>query len=84
MVEALAAGTPVLGLMRGGALDIVRPDVDGILVGRADVEQVRAAVREMAARRWDAAALAAHAATFSRAKFLRRLSDLIHELRTTS
>jgi glycosyltransferase involved in cell wall biosynthesis len=84
MVEALAAGTPVIALMRGGALDIVRPNVDGILVDRADVEHVRAAVREMAARRWDPAALAARAATFSRAKFLRRLSDLIHELRNTS
>ena len=34
MVEALAAGTPVLALDRGGASDIVRDGVNGVLIVR--------------------------------------------------
>ena len=32
MVEALAAGAPVIAVDQGGARDIVRPDVDGVLL----------------------------------------------------
>ena len=70
MVEALAAGTPVVALGRGGALDIVRPDVDGVLIREPDVDEIRAAVDEVARRRWDASALAARAQGFSRERFV--------------
>ena len=70
MVEALASGTPVVALDRGGARDIVRQGIDGVLVDRPDVETVRRAIRESAARTWDAESLAARAETFSRARFL--------------
>jgi glycosyltransferase involved in cell wall biosynthesis len=75
MVEALAAGTPVLALDRGGARDIVRPGVDGILLERADLESVRGGLRELAARDWDPAALANRAWTFSRTRFSERLRE---------
>ena len=61
MVEALAAGTPVVALGRGGALDVVRPEVDGVLIREPLVDEIRAAVDEVARRRWDASALAARA-----------------------
>ena len=35
MVEALAAGTPVLAVDRGGARDIVRANRDGVLIAEA-------------------------------------------------
>ena len=70
MVEALAAGTPVVALGRGGALDVVRPDVDGVLIREPDVDEIRAAVDEVARRRWDASALAARAQGFSRERFV--------------
>jgi glycosyltransferase involved in cell wall biosynthesis len=73
MVEALAAGTPVVALDRGGAVDIVRDGTDGVLVGKADVGVVREAVRRVAGERWDAAALRARAEQFSRERFLARL-----------
>ena len=42
MVEALAAGTPVLAVDRGGARDIVRRDRDGVLIAdAADPEKIR-------------------------------------------
>ena len=61
MVEALAAGAPVVALARGGATDIVRPGEDGILVERPDPELIRDAVRRLAERDWDPLALAARA-----------------------
>ncbi len=80
MVEALAAGTPVIALDRGGARDIVRPHEDGVLVSRPEVEEVRAAVHRVAAERWSAAALAERAASFSRERFVTRMLDFVHAL----
>jgi glycosyltransferase involved in cell wall biosynthesis len=81
MVEALAAGAPVVALARGGSLDIVRPEEDGLLVVRADPVSVREAVERMAARDWDTDALAARAREFSRERFLERLLATIDGFR---
>jgi glycosyltransferase involved in cell wall biosynthesis len=75
MVEALAGGTPVVALARGGALDVVRDDREGVLVERSDPAVIRDAVAAVAAREWDPDALAARAADFSRARFLERMSE---------
>ena len=81
MVEALAAGAPVVALARGGSLDIVRPEEDGLLVVRANPASVREAVEQMAARDWDPDALAARAREFSRERFLERLLATIDGFR---
>lgn len=81
MVEALAAGTPVIGLARGGAVDIVRDGVDGLLVEQADPAAIRAAVRRMVAERWDPGSLRARAETFSRERFVERLAAVVEEHR---
>ncbi len=83
MVEALAAGTPVIGLARGGALDIVRDGVDGVLVERPEPALVRDAVRRVVAESWDAGALAARAGDFSRARFVRKLRAYVESLATS-
>ena len=80
MVEALASGTPVVGLDAGGARDIVRPDEDGLLVSEPTPEAVRDAVRQLAEREWDRDALAARAAEFSRDRFLERMLDYVRSL----
>ena len=80
MVEALAAGTPVVALNRGGARDIVRHGEHGILIERADVDEIRRAVREVAARDWDLETLVARARTFSRERFLDRFGAHVREL----
>ena len=41
MVEALAAGTPVIALDAGGARDIVRADVDGVLIERPELGELQ-------------------------------------------
>jgi glycosyltransferase involved in cell wall biosynthesis len=70
MVEALASGTPVIGLDRGGAREIVRHGIDGLLIPRPEVGLLREAIEELAARRWDPAVLAARARDFSTERFL--------------
>jgi glycosyltransferase involved in cell wall biosynthesis len=83
MVEALAAGTPVIALDRGGSRDIVRDGIDGHLVGDPDVESLRSAIREMAVGQWDPSALAERAADFSTARFLDRLAAAVENARAT-
>lgn len=80
MVEALAAGTPVLGLGRGGARDIVRPGQDGLLIDRAELDTVREAVNGLAQTRWDREALVRRADEFSRTRFLRRLAAFLRQV----
>jgi glycosyltransferase involved in cell wall biosynthesis len=84
MVEALAAGTPVIALDRGGARDIVRDGEDGVLLGTDDADALRAAVRQIARMRSDPEALAARAAEFSRARFLEELLGCIAGLRSAA
>lgn len=80
MVEALAAGTPVLAADRGGARDIVRRGRDGVLISDpADPEQIRAGVRELAVTAWDADQLRSSAERFSEDRFRERLGDVLRE-----
>jgi glycosyltransferase involved in cell wall biosynthesis len=81
MVEALAAGVPVLALDRGGARDIVRDGTDGALVGSASVEAIRRGVQVLAGRDWDREALRARATSFSREVFVDRFRALLESLR---
>jgi glycosyltransferase involved in cell wall biosynthesis len=78
MVEALAAGTPVLAVDRGGARDIVRPGREGVLVADAgDPAQIRDGVRELAASRWEPERLRESAERFSEERFRERLAEVM-------
>jgi len=77
MVEALAAGAPVIALNAGGARDIVRDGVDGILVSEPSVDSLRAAVERVAGTEWDRDGLRARATEFSRADFTRKMRKLL-------
>lgn len=77
MIEAMASGTPVIALDRGGAKDIVRSDVDGILIEEPTVESLRDAITELVARAWEPSSLAARAQSFSRENFVRRMIEFI-------
>jgi glycosyltransferase involved in cell wall biosynthesis len=78
MVEALAAGTPVLASDRGGALDIVRPGVDGVLISDpTDPARVRQGILDLAAGSWDRERLRKRAAAFSEERFQTRLAELL-------
>jgi glycosyltransferase involved in cell wall biosynthesis len=79
MVEALAAGTPVIALDGGGAIDIVRDGIDGVLVERPEADILRDAVRHVASTTWHPAALHARALEFSAERFLERMRDWLDE-----
>lgn len=77
IVEALAAGTPVIALDRGGAKDIIRPGTDGLLLDQPSVDALRAAIELMAAGSWERQPLVDRAAGFSRERFLSRMSSYV-------
>jgi len=82
MVEALAAGTPVIGFARGGARDILHDGVHGVLVDQADPGRIGAAVARVATGHWDRELLRARAEEFSRERFLERLTAVVEQYRS--
>jgi glycosyltransferase involved in cell wall biosynthesis len=80
MVEALAAGTPVVALDRGGARDIVRDRLDGILVEAAEPGVLRRALRHVAEGSWEPSQLAERAQRFSRRRFVEGLTAELEPL----
>jgi len=82
MVEALAAGTPVIALDRGGAKDIVRPGLDGILIDRADLDTLRDGIRALGETRFEPTALAARAREFSHDVFLTKMRAALANARS--
>jgi len=79
MVEALASGTPVIAPRVGGALDIVRDGVDGVLIETATVAGVQAGIRRLLDAEWDPERLASRAADFSPATFSTRIRELLEQ-----
>jgi glycosyltransferase involved in cell wall biosynthesis len=77
MVEAQAAGRPVLAVARGGANEIVDDGVTGRLVAPGDVAAMAQALRDTDWEAFDPASLRASAERFSVARFRRRLTDEI-------
>lgn len=82
MVEALAAGTPVIALNAGGALDIVEDGVHGVLVSDPSVTPLRAAVERVASEEWDRERLIKRAAEFSREHFSAQMRHLLTQTMT--
>jgi glycosyltransferase involved in cell wall biosynthesis len=80
MVEALAAGTPVVALDAGGARDIVRDGVDGVLIERAELRTLQAGVHAVAKGSWDSQALRARALEFSTDRFLDRMRSWLDDV----
>ena len=79
MVEALAAGTPVIALDRGGARDIVRHEIDGVLIDAPNGRSLREAVEKVSTRTWDRTALVEQARSFSRVRFVARFLGALPE-----
>lgn len=71
-VEAQAAGTPVIALARGGALETVAPDT-GVFFSEPDVDSLCSALEEFRARSFDSAVLKRHAESFSVPVFHRNM-----------
>ena len=76
-LEAQACGTPVVALARGGALETVVDGVTGALVADARPESFADAIRRTIDRRFDHAAIRAHAQRFSRARFIDEMRAVV-------
>jgi glycosyltransferase involved in cell wall biosynthesis len=78
-VEALAAGTPVVALRAGGATDIVRDQIDGVLVPSQDADAFEDAVLWVERHARDPEELRQRAALFDRARFEERIRWIVDD-----
>jgi lipopolysaccharide/colanic/teichoic acid biosynthesis glycosyltransferase len=81
MVEAMAAGRPVLACSQGGALDIVRDGETGLLIDAATEEAVRATLDRFAACQsaFDGDRLRAFARRYDRKHFEQRFAAAVED-----
>lgn len=79
-VEAQAAGTPVVALRGGGALETIVDGVTGLFFDRPDPRALWDAAEEAQARRWDRAALLRNAERFSAEVFLAAIREELRAL----
>ncbi len=79
-VEALACGTPVVGLAGSGTADVVVSGEHGRLAAEGTVAALAAASREVLTQRFDAEPLHARAESFSRQRFRRRFAYLLERV----
>jgi glycosyltransferase involved in cell wall biosynthesis len=78
-VEAHACGRPVVALGRGGALETVIDDENGVLFGEPTVADLASALERVASRRFNTAGIRASAQRFARDRHLQGLRDVIEE-----
>jgi len=80
MAEAQACGLPVIGVARGGAVDIVEHEQTGWLLERQSVEELRRLIRRAAAEDLDRDAISARSERFAENRFRRELRRIVHEV----
>ncbi|HTK39820.1 MAG TPA: glycosyltransferase [Patescibacteria group bacterium] len=76
-VEALAAGTPVIGLARGGTTDIVTSDDLGVLFDEQTVEDVMAAIERSETQQYFPSKLARTAKRFDKSLFIQKIRKVV-------
>jgi len=87
VVEALAAGTPVIATAVGGVAEVVRDGINGLLVAPGDVEMLAAAIRrffaDAALREGLRAAAAASVADYAPERVFARLEQTLRSVART-
>lgn len=73
-VEAMACGTPVIALRRGGVTETVREGLSGVFFDEQTEDSLNAAVEEATRRAWSPADIRAQAERFSRQAFIDHLA----------
>jgi len=77
VVEAQAAGTPVIAFGKGGALETVIDGKTGLFFKEQRVESVREAVERFEKREWDPKEIRAHALQFDKARFQKEFREFV-------
>ena len=78
-VEALAAGAPVIGLARGGTIDIVTSPEVGVLFDRQTSISVAKAIEQAEKQTFDPAVLRRTAQRFDKTLFLTKLRKVVRD-----
>ncbi len=78
--ESMAAGTPVIALARGGALDSVEDGFSGVLFPEPTVASLVRAVRAADRQGWDRAAISRRASRFDEDRFRSEILAVVHEV----
>lgn len=76
-LEAGAHGVPTLALRAGGYLDTVQDGVNGLFFEAAEPSQIAHTVRRSAETRWNQGTVRTVAETFSEARFIDELRDIV-------
>ena len=81
-VEALSAGVPVIALKKGGAKEIVRKDIDGILFDYPTVEVLADGIRRFIAKEeeFNPSELQKRAKEFSKEIFKKKINEIVSEV----
>ncbi len=77
VVEANAAGRPVVAYLGGGALDTVDPGVTGVFFSEPSPESLADAVLRSAQIPWDSSAIRQHASRFDGVAFRQRMDAVL-------
>lgn len=78
-VEAMACGTPVIALSKGGAKETVLENETGIFFAEQTVEEVVHAIKRFEEREWDFAFINSHAKIFGRERFKLEFSQFVEK-----
>ncbi len=79
VVEAQAAGTPVIAFGRGGALETVTAGQTGLFYDKQDVPSLIAAVQEFEKKEFNPSQIRAHAKKFNRQRFVNEFTQFVEQ-----
>ena len=79
-IEAMAAGTPVIALKAGGALDFIVDGATGVFFQDGTVEDLKQAILRSETIDWRVDALVRHAQTFSNEHFIKMIRRHLERL----
>jgi len=80
VVEAQAAGTPIIAFNGGGFKESIIDGVTGILINDTDEESLRKAINSFARINWDKKKIQENAKQFSKERFVRELNQFIKQV----
>lgn len=78
-IEALAAGTPVIALKKGGALDYIADGENGVFFGEQTAESLEQAIKKFAKLKFDPKQVSQSAARFNERNFKQQFSQFVEE-----
>ncbi|MCL1876667.1 glycosyltransferase [Candidatus Saccharibacteria bacterium] len=78
-IEALATGTPVIALKRGGALDFIQDGKNGVFFDEQNVDSLVAVIKKFGKMKFDSAKISMTAREFSEQNFKENFSKTIEK-----